>query len=46
MLLSRRQQAQISGLVQPIRDVANIVPMPKMMSRMLGGSREPTNGDE
>lgn len=28
MLLSRRQQAQITDLVQPIKDVANIVPLP------------------
>jgi len=30
MLLSRRQQAQMSDLMQPIKDVANIVPLPFM----------------
>jgi hypothetical protein len=30
MLLSRQQQAQMSDLMQPIKDVANIVPLPFM----------------
>lgn len=33
MVLSRRQQAQISDLARPIRDVANIVPLPFLPRR-------------
>ncbi|HEY4058475.1 MAG TPA: universal stress protein, partial [Kofleriaceae bacterium] len=33
MLLSRRQQAQVTDLIQPIRDVANIMPLPFLAKR-------------